>query len=1426
VRISLGVVAISCGFLLAGCASNPVTNTTQVSSDQATKLQGKVYGGQQPLVGASVYLYAANTTGYGSGSISLLGGAGYVTTGAGGAFSITSDYTCPSPSTQVYLYALGGDSGSGANSAAGLLAGLGSCGNLTPSTFVMVNEVSTIATAYAIAGYATDATHVSSAGNTIGQTGIANAFAAIPNLETLATGVALATTPAGNGTVPQSEINTLADILAACVNSTGPSSTACSTLFNNARNGSTAPADTATAAINIAHNPGANIATLYALEPGAGAPFQPTLGSAPNDFTVAFSYSGGSLNQPGGIAIDALGNIWVPNSGAASISEFSPIGHVLGTFTGGGLNGPFVAAIDQSGNVWASNSGASSISEFNSSGIAISGTNGFTGGGLSANAGLAIDALNHVWATSNATNTLSEFDSYGSPLSASGITTGGLNSPLYIALDAGGNLWVANIGSSGSLSEFNSSGVANSNSPYAGGGLSNPRGLAVDSANNIWIANKGSGVLSEFNAAGPVSSSGYSGGGLNGSTFVAIDGSGNLWIANKNGNSISEFNSTGTAVSPATGYLASLNVPNSLAIDGSGNIWVDNQGNGTLTEFVGVATPVVTPLVANLVPPFGSHAVNPPYNNVLGLPTPNPPSLGSATVGQAYSGSIVAVGGVGPIYHWTVNGMGIAQAGLCVSLNDNLSACTNDDATLTISGTPTTTTTVSFNVSVTDTTTNITAGTFTYTITVNGNGGQINGQVSLVNNCGSSTLPTFTVTLTNTATNSTITGTTNSYGQFTFNNVPAATYNITPSISGAAGSIFSPTVINNVQVINGANLNGENFNAAVTYTVSGNASYSGTQTGQTYLSLQGSGYCGSNLGNSITSATLASGGAYTIHGVPPGSYTLNAWMDSTGIASGTIGYPGMQGEQNTNNPTGTTSNVNVTNASVTNGNVTLSNPSYVTPATNPDIQVIPTVGGVLIFYNPPTVNTSHGRVEAANEYVVNWAQASSNDSAGPYCPLGGGTGGAQFLNLAGSHTFYADGTDSTVWILNNTSMGAGSFTSGGTYCFQARAFNTLATTTHPSGWTTPTDSVGNPQGVTLLTSPTFCASNCTTVSGAVTIPAGVSLSAGAPLYVGVFQQSANGHGPSALYAEEIASPASGANIYPSLTVPNGSGYVLFGIFDENNDGAIDAGDVTNVRYNDSAGDTFSGGTAFENLTLPGINTSAQVLTDYSYMTDCQTGCTYYTISLDLDQQNKLPVAVTLSNTSVATPYLLTPVDLSLCVDCGGGQFQYSAPVPGGAPGVGDSFDFTVTYSDGSQDNGTIVNGAVTAFGNTGAVAGASDVVTNMQTTAGTTPNFTWDFPANPGDYTYKFSLNQINCSGSCAPIWQIPSDSSNSNGFTYAQSQTSATKGQITWGVDPTGDSSNAPTGSLNPANSYYWIITVYDSNRNSAHSSANDNNP
>ena len=123
------------------------------------------------------------------------------------------------------------------------------------------------------------------------------------SLADLSTGTALTTTVAG-GAVPQSEINTLADMLATCVGAMNASD--CSALFESATADGTAsgaqPTDTATEF------------------PNAGAPISPSNGYR--------SPAGIPVN----IALDDSGNLWVAgasesvNTGASSYSLFEFIG--------------------------------------------------------------------------------------------------------------------------------------------------------------------------------------------------------------------------------------------------------------------------------------------------------------------------------------------------------------------------------------------------------------------------------------------------------------------------------------------------------------------------------------------------------------------------------------------------------------------------------------------------------------------------------------------------------------------------------------------------------------------------------------------------------------------------------------------------------------------------------------------------------------------------------------------------------------------------------------------------------------------------------------------------------------------------------------------------------------------------------------------
>jgi hypothetical protein len=228
-------------------------------------LSGIVHGGQQPVTGAKVYLYAAGSAGYRSASTSLLNtstsgvstdgnGKGYVTTDSSGNFNITGDWSCTNGTEQVYILALEGNPGltNGTNnSALALIAALGPCNSLVSTyPYIVIDEVTTVASVWALQQFMADATHIGA--SSTNAAGLSNAFAQVPNIVDIATGLALAKTPAGNGKVPQSKIDTLSDILAPCVNSASGASTACGNLFSAATpSGKTQAADTIAAALYI-----------------------------------------------------------------------------------------------------------------------------------------------------------------------------------------------------------------------------------------------------------------------------------------------------------------------------------------------------------------------------------------------------------------------------------------------------------------------------------------------------------------------------------------------------------------------------------------------------------------------------------------------------------------------------------------------------------------------------------------------------------------------------------------------------------------------------------------------------------------------------------------------------------------------------------------------------------------------------------------------------------------------------------------------------------------------------------------------------------------------------------------------------------------------------------------------------------------------
>jgi hypothetical protein len=464
--------------MMTGCAAMDMQESGAGSGATVpgAALNGIVHGGNQPVVGATVQLYAVGLTGYGSAATPLL--TKVVTSGANGSFSISGDYSCSS-GTYVYLTATGGNPGLNAttnggsaatpnNPASAMVAALGDCGKLTSGTNVWMNEVTTVAAVWALQqfvaivpgttlaaqpGTAAGVTPAVTPAFSIGTSatnvqGLANAFEVAGVLASTTTGSspgAFAAAYTGPGTsanrvltVENWHVNTIADVLAACVNTDTTTGNAdysgtCSALGTAVTPSGTAAADTLQIAYEMAQNPTYNVSTTFGYVPASGAAFVPD-DTAVADWTVAYgvqyNYSANTansddftvLNTGEGIAFDSYGNAWIGNTGHqysylnAYLTELDPAGNYVSTYNSysvGGTSTSFAEAlaynakmqiaIDPSNNVWVADTGNYNLVRF--SGASAAGTAAGAGLGVSygtstgSSTNLASDAAGNMYIT-------------------------------------------------------------------------------------------------------------------------------------------------------------------------------------------------------------------------------------------------------------------------------------------------------------------------------------------------------------------------------------------------------------------------------------------------------------------------------------------------------------------------------------------------------------------------------------------------------------------------------------------------------------------------------------------------------------------------------------------------------------------------------------------------------------------------------------------------------------------------------------------------------------------------------------------------------------------------------------------------------------------------------------------------------------------
>ena len=322
-------------------------------------IQGTVHGGQQPVGESSIQLYAAGKAGNGSSAMTLLKNA--VTTKDDGTFNITGDYTCDAPDDQLYLVATGGNPGLTPkinNASLVLMTAFGSCVNLPTASYIIINEVTTAAAAWALAPFMKSATEIG-ASSTNAQ-GLASAFLNAQLLVDSSTGLS-ATLPS-TLEVETGKLYALGDALAPCVNSTG--TIGCNKLYAAATpSGGTAPGNTLNAALNIVQNPGQNVAAVFNLI-NAQAPFPTTLTKAPHDWTMSLTVTGGGLSSPSALGVDSYNNVWVANY-SGSLSAFSPQGAPFPSapYGVGILSEVYGLAVDFNDNIWVTNEESPGITQ-------------------------------------------------------------------------------------------------------------------------------------------------------------------------------------------------------------------------------------------------------------------------------------------------------------------------------------------------------------------------------------------------------------------------------------------------------------------------------------------------------------------------------------------------------------------------------------------------------------------------------------------------------------------------------------------------------------------------------------------------------------------------------------------------------------------------------------------------------------------------------------------------------------------------------------------------------------------------------------------------------------------------------------------------------------------------------------------------------
>lgn len=271
----------------------------------------------------------------------------------------------------------------------------------------------------------------------------------------------------------------------------------------------------------------------------------------------------GQFEVPGGIELDAEGDIWVVDAINRRIEEFNDAGEPLRSF----------------------------------------GSYGWGQGQFSYPTDLAIDGDGDLWVVDASNNRVTEFSptgEYKSEFGTTGTGDGQFRSPMGIALAPDGNIWVADT-ENNRLQVFTQSGKFIRKMGNSGGSkpsdLAEPTGIDFGfppkGNNTVYVADRGKdrvAILSTEGAyIGQLGKTGTGDGEFKQPSAVSTDSSGNIWVVDRGNNRIERFESLtyvekfGSAGS-GSGQFNFLG-PSGIADTGEGEMWITDTGNNRIEKW-------------------------------------------------------------------------------------------------------------------------------------------------------------------------------------------------------------------------------------------------------------------------------------------------------------------------------------------------------------------------------------------------------------------------------------------------------------------------------------------------------------------------------------------------------------------------------------------------------------------------------------------------------------------------------------------------------------------------------------------------------------------------------------------------------------------------------------------------------------------------